>query len=190
MNRLLQFVLIASILGFSWLGMQAVHELGHVLVARFTGAEVIKVVLHPLTISRTDVGETKHPLAVVWGGPIGGCLVPLLLFGISAWLRFREAYLLRFFTGFCFIANGVYIGMGRFLEEGADPKVMTDNGSPQWVLVLFGLITFPVGLYLWHRQGTYFGFGHTARPIDFRGAAISTVCFLFILTAEIMHNSR
>ena len=34
-DRLYQFALIASTLGYSWLGMQIVHELGHVLAAYF-----------------------------------------------------------------------------------------------------------------------------------------------------------
>ncbi len=72
MKRLSQILLIVSFIGFSWLAMQAVHEAGHVLVARLTGGKVIKVALHPLIVSRTDLGENPHPLAVVWGGPLVG----------------------------------------------------------------------------------------------------------------------
>ena len=43
MKRLAQILLIVTCIGFAWLAMQVVHELGHVLVARLTGAEVIKV---------------------------------------------------------------------------------------------------------------------------------------------------
>ena len=46
------------------------HEAGNVLVARVTGGEVIKVALHPLIGSRTDLGENPHPLAVVWEDPL------------------------------------------------------------------------------------------------------------------------
>jgi len=65
MKRLPQILLIVTFIGFSWLAMQVVHEAGHVLVARLTGAEVTKVALHPLIVSRTDVAENPHPLAVV-----------------------------------------------------------------------------------------------------------------------------
>src|SRR5437762_13456562 len=68
MKRLPQMLLILTFIGFSWLAMQAVHEMGHVLVARVTGGEVVKVALHPLIVSRTDLGENPHPLAVVWVG--------------------------------------------------------------------------------------------------------------------------
>ena len=111
-KRLLQVLLIATFIGFCWLGMQIVHEAGHVLVARLTGGEVVKVALHPLIVSRTDLGLNPHPLAVVWGGPLFGSLFPLLLFGLAAALRWAGVYLFRFFAGFCLVANGVYIGIG------------------------------------------------------------------------------
>jgi hypothetical protein len=76
MDRLYQAILIASILGLSWLGMQVVHEAGHVLVAWAGGETVYRVVLHPLAISRTDTSHDRHPLLVVWGGPVLGVLLP------------------------------------------------------------------------------------------------------------------
>jgi predicted Zn-dependent protease len=48
-------MLIGSTVVGSWLGMQAVHELGHVLGAWWTDGDVSRVVLHPLSISRTDL---------------------------------------------------------------------------------------------------------------------------------------
>ena len=69
-GRLNQIILIGTFIGFSWLGMQAVHELGHVLGAILTGGRVTTVVLHPLTISRTDVFPNPHPLIEVWAGAI------------------------------------------------------------------------------------------------------------------------
>jgi hypothetical protein len=74
-----QVILIASTLLGSWLGMQAVHELGHVAGAWLTGGRVEKVVLHPLTISRTDLAHNPAPLLVVWAGPTVGVLLPLAL---------------------------------------------------------------------------------------------------------------
>jgi hypothetical protein len=97
--------------------MQVVHETGHVLLARLTGGEVIKVALHPLIVSRTDLGENPHPLAVVWGGPLVGSLLPLLVFALAAAFRLPGAYLIRFIAGFCLIANGVYIGIGWLLAD-------------------------------------------------------------------------
>jgi hypothetical protein len=190
MKRVLQMLLIVSFIGFSWLAMQVVHETGHVLVGRLTGAEVTKVALHPLIMSRTDVAENPHPLAEVWGGPLVGSLLPLLLFALAAACRLPGVYLLRFFAGFCLIANGVYIGIGHFLAEGADPWVMMENGSPRWLLVLFGAVTFPIGLYLWHGQGPHFGLGSAKGKVDARAAFISAGLFLALTGAEVVRNVR
>ena len=190
MKRLPQILLIATFIAFSWLAMQVVHEAGHVLLARLTGAEVTKVALHPLIMSRTDLAEDPHPLAVVWGGPLVGSLFPLLLFALAAVFRWPGAYLLRFFAGFCLIANGVYIGIGHFLADGADPWVMMENGSPRWLLVLFGAAAFPVGLYLWHRQGSHFGLGNAKGQVDTRAAFISGGLLLALAGAEVVRNVR
>ena len=190
MKRVPQVLLIITFIGFSWLAMQVVHEAGHVLAARLTGAEVTKVALHPLIVSRTDVAENPHPLAVVWAGPLFGSLFPLLLFVLAAVFRMPGVYLLRFFAGFCLIANGVYIGIGHFLAEGADPEVMMENGSPRWLLVLFGAVAFPAGLYLWHRQGPHFGLGGAQGKVDTRAAFISVALFLALTVAEVVRNVR
>src|SRR5262245_59144782 len=112
MKRLHQGILIGSTLLGSWLGMQAVHESGHVLGASLTGGRVARVVLYPLTISRTDLAFNPNPLVVVWAGPALGVLLPLLLWGIAAAMRMPGAFVLRFFAGFCLIANGAYLAVG------------------------------------------------------------------------------
>jgi hypothetical protein len=145
--------------------MQAVHECGHVLGAWMTGGEVIRIVLHPLTISRTDLGLNPHPLPVVWAGPVFGVLFPLALWGTAATLRMPGSFVLRFFAGFCLIANGSYIAAGSFARVG-DCGEMLRHGSLMWQLWLFGAITIPAGFWLWHRQGTRFGFGSAKDEID------------------------
>ena len=77
MKRLHQVLLIGTFLPLCWLAMMDVHELGHVVGAVATGGRVEKVVLDPLTISRTDVLPNPNPLLVVWAGPIVGVLLPL-----------------------------------------------------------------------------------------------------------------
>ena len=190
MKRAAQILLIVTFVMFSWLAMQAVHEMGHVVVARLTGGEVIKVALHPLIVSRTDIGDNPHPLAVVWGGPLVGSIFPLLLFALAYACRLPGAYLFRFFAGFCLVANGVYIGIGWTLADGADPSVMTENGSPRWLLVLFGLLAAPIGLYLWHRQGSHFGLGEAKGNVNMRAALISATLLLALAGAELLRNVR
>ena len=158
MKRVNQAVLIVSTILASWLGMQVIHEAGHVLGAMVSGGTVKLVVLYPLTISRTDLATNPDPLFVVWAGPILGVLFPVALWGIVASLRLPGAFMARFFAGFCLIANGAYIGVGS-LEGIGDCGEMLRHGSDRWQLWLFGAMTVPAGFGLWHRQGRYFGLG-------------------------------
>jgi hypothetical protein len=178
-KRLHQGILIVSTVLGSWLGMQAVHEFGHVGGAWLTGARVAKVVWHPLTISRTDLADNPRPLAVVWAGPLVGVLVPLVFWGIAGALQVPGAFLLRFFAGFCLIANGAYIAGGSFDGIG-DCGEMLRHGSPIWLLWLFGTATVPAGLWLWHEQGPHFGLG-TARGQVKAGVTYASLVGLLLL---------
>src|SRR5438552_3539003 len=100
--------------------MQAVHELGHVVCAWATGASVVRVVLDPLTFSRTDVAGGRHPALVAWAGPLCGAALPLIVWLAGRGAGWPGAYLLRFFAGFCLVANGAYVGFGSF-EPAGDP---------------------------------------------------------------------
>ncbi len=142
--------------------MQAVHEFGHVAGAWMTGGRVATVVLHPLTISRTDLAANPDPLTVVWAGPVLGCVLPLIAWWVTR--RWSWSFLLRFFAGFCLIANGAYIAVGAFDRVG-DCGEMLKHGSAMWQLWLFGLVTVPVGFRLWHGLGPQFGLGKAPSPM-------------------------
>ena len=189
-KRIPQFILIGTFVPFCWLAMQVVHELGHVLLAWATKGEVTKVALHPLIMSRTDLAENPHPLAVVWGGPLLGFLIPLIAFGAASISRAPGVYLFRFFAGFCLVANGVYIGTGWLIANGADPGVMIENGSPTSLLVAFGLLTFPAGLYLWHRQGHHFGLAEANGNVSIAASAVSAALLLVLVAFELIRNQR
>ena len=189
MKRTEQFILILTFITFSWLGMQVVHELGHVAAAHATGARVLKVYLHPLIISETDIDQNSHPLIVVWAGCLTGTLLPLLAFGIAKLCRAPGLYLFRFFAAFCLVANGVYIGMGSS-KNGWDTEVMLDNGSPRWLMVLFGLATYPLGLYLWHKLGPNFGLGQAKGKVDRKATITSAALLLTLVTVELIMNSQ
>ena len=168
-----QFILIGSTLIGCWLGMQAVHELGHVLGAWATGAEVRRVVLSPTTISRTDVVNNARPLIVAWGGPVVGVALPLLFGALARLARLPGEFLLRFFAGFCLIANGLYIGLGSFGRIG-DCGELLRHGAAAWQLWLFGVLTAPIGLALWHGQGASFGMGAAQGQVS-RSATYASV---------------
>jgi hypothetical protein len=184
-KRLHQGILIISVLMGSWLGMQAVHESGHVLAALLSGGRVAKVVLHPLTISRTDLAYNPSPLLVVWAGPIFGITLPLALWSVSALLRLPGTFVLRFFAGFCLIANGAYIGCGSFDRVG-DCGEMLRHGSALWQLWLFGAVTVPAGLWLWQGQGSHFGLGATQGRVSAGVAYASMAACLGLLSLALL----
>jgi hypothetical protein len=172
-------ILTVTLIPLCWLGMMMVHELGHVLGAVATGGHVTRVVLHPLTISRTDVQPNPAPLVVTWAGPALGILVPILVLVVWRLLRLPEMHLWRFFTGFCLIANGLYLAVGSFDRVG-DAGDLLRHGASAWQLWLFGVATVPAGLWLWHGQGRHFGLGQNALPVSSR-AAISTASLLALI---------
>lgn len=192
MNRFHQILLIGTFLPLCWLCMMAVHEAGHVAGALATGARIEKVVLHPLTISRTDVFPNPAPLLVVWAGPIVGVLVPLGLFAVAVVARWRWRYLPQFFAGFCLIANGCYVGAGAFLRgnDASDPGVMIAQGSPMWWLGGFAVVTFAFGLYLWNGLGPDFGLGPSQGRVDRRAAYASCVVLAAVVVLEFALSGR
>lgn len=185
MKRFHQLLLVGTFLPLCWLLMQAVHEVGHIVFGLATGGTVAKVVLHPLTISRTDTLGSFHPLIVVWGGPAVGALAPLALWGIAKAMQQSWSYLLQFFAGFCLIANGGYLGAGSFSGAG-DAGDLTRYGSPTWSLWLFAAITFPLGLYLWNGLGPKFGLGPSGGVVDRRAALASCGLLVLVLVLELV----
>lgn len=189
MNRLHQVLLIGTFLSLCWFSMMAVHELGHVVGAIATGGRVERVVLHPLTISRTDVSPNPSPMLVVWAGPIIGVVLPLGLLLAARVGRFKWTYLIQFFAGFCLIANAAYIGVGSFGRIG-NAGDMLRHESPIWSLWLFGGVSFPFGLYLWNRLGPHFGLGEAAGKVDHRAAYFSCALLLLTVITELALSSR
>jgi hypothetical protein len=183
MARFHQALLIVSLAVLSWLLMQAVHELGHVLAAWVTGGCVAKVVLHPFSISRTDVEPNPKPLVVVWSGPILGSFIPLLLWAVTEATQQQTRYLWRFFCGFCLLANGLYIGVGSFGAIG-DAGDLVRYGSSIWTLWVFGLVTVPAGFMVWNGLGPAFGIGTQAPPVPARLAYFVAGSLLLILIVE------
>jgi hypothetical protein len=189
MNRLYQITLIVSTLALCWLGMQVVHETGHVLAAWASGERVDRVVLHPLTISRTDATHDQHPLLVVWGGPLLASLLPSGALAVMRLVRSRWSFLLRFFVGFSLISNGAYLGVGSF-EGVGDAGDLLRYGASRWTLIAFGLICVPSGLFLWHGLGPHFGLGQAKGRVDRRAAMGSLGLVLAVVLIEVILESR
>lgn len=153
MARFRTFTFAGLMLVLSWYGMMAVHELGHVVGAMSTGGTLQRVVLHPMSISRTDVSPNPHPAWVVWLGPVLGCLMPLAVTCFTSGCETTIRKSAQFFAGFCLIANGAYIAIGSFDQVG-DCGELLRTGAPQAILIAFGAITIPLGFALWHKLGS------------------------------------
>jgi hypothetical protein len=184
-DRFFQVLLIASGCYLSWLLFMAIHELGHVMGALATGARVERVVLGPLLISETVLGENPRPLLVVWAGPVLGVLLPAALWGGVRLLKCSRAYLLRFLAGFCLVANGAYIGADAFYQNG-DGRVMALCGTPVWAMLLFGMVTVTPGLLLWHRQGRFFGMGEAGGRVARADAVAVSIAMVVVVAAELV----
>jgi hypothetical protein len=147
----------------SWMGMLALHELGHIIGAWLTGGRVISVSIPPFGFSQTIVHPNPREGIVVWCGPILGAMLPLLAVLVTRAFRGRVPNLLLFYGGFCAIANGAYIGVGWIWHSG-DAGDLMRLGHPAPLLVVFGLISAAAGLWCWHFTG--FGFAGPLRRQD------------------------
>jgi hypothetical protein len=114
-----------------------------------------------------------------------GIVAPVVAWSIAVALCRPWAFLLRFFAGFCLIANGAYIAGGS-VDGIGDAGVMLRHGSPAWVLWAFGGVTVLAGLAIWHGQGRHFGFGPRVNPIDPRTYWVSTAAGLLLITIGLL----
>lgn len=187
-SRSQQVILVISFMGFSWLMMQVVHELGHIVFTILPGGQVEKVVLHPLTFSRTDISSNPQPLLQVWGGPIVGIALPIVIWGIAS--LFRTSYLsfFRFFAGFCCIANGAYIGFAPD-SPGLDTQVMLSLGSERWLLVIFGVTMIALGLWFFNSTGRIFGFGVPDGRVNVRHTVVSVCLLSVVVVLELIFSA-
>ncbi len=178
-RTVLAFTTIVS----SWLLMQAIHESGHAICAVLTGGSVRRIVLVSWEFSRTDLIQNPRPLIVCWAGPIMGVAAPVAIWLLARQIGWTGAFWLRFLAGFCLIANGAYIGVGAFTQDG-DSGDLIREGSPVWLLSIFGMSTTLVGLLLWHRLGEQFGFGANGRLISWKPAIFSLFITATIVVVE------
>lgn len=189
MQRSRQFAFISALVALCWLGMMAVHELGHVIGAVVTGGTVQRCVLHPLTISRTDVSPNPYPGIVVWLGPLVGCGLPLVLWAVVPRRLAAVRLAAQFFAGFCLIANGAYIGVG-WVDRVGDTGEMLRHGTPAGCLWALAGVTVPAGLYLWHRLGSLRHFLATPSLITQPMAYGAAMLLALVVACELAWSPR
>jgi hypothetical protein len=121
-------------------------------------------------------------------GPVIGCLLPVIALVVARWRRWRGWYVFQFIAGFALIANGAYITLGSLSGIG-DAGDLLRYHSPIWLLWLFGLITIPIGLWLWNDWGPHFGPGAKANSVDAGVAHFMFAVVLAIVLLEITLSS-
>ncbi|MCA9280191.1 MAG: hypothetical protein H6815_00575 [Phycisphaeraceae bacterium] len=132
--------------------MIALHELGHVVFAVFSGGTVSHVSFPLVGFSQTHLLKNPSPLFVAWGGMVVGCTLPVILWlGVKS-VHKRYGIWSQFVAGFCLVVNGCYIACGSFTHAG-DADDMLRHGSPQWILIVTGAVAAVAGLYVWHLAG-------------------------------------
>lgn len=174
-------VLLAAILPVCWLGMMAVHELGHVLAAWLAGAKVHRVVLPLFSFSRTDVGHSEWQRAIIWAGPAVGVGLPILMWLVAWMMKWEVAFVLRFFAGFCLIANGAYIGFG-WIDSIGDAGELRAAGESTAVMTVVGILAVVTGLMMWSGLSGAFGFGANRQHVSQR-VAMGVLAALVLLIA-------
>jgi hypothetical protein len=100
-------------------------------------------------------------------------------------VKWRFAFLLRFFAGFCLVANGAYLAGGSFDGIGDCGDLMR-HGTPIWLLWLFGAIALPAGLVLWHRQGRLFGLSPESSSLESRAAYVMLAMAVATIVVELI----
>lgn len=181
-HLLATLVLVTTTILASWYAMMITHESGHVLAAWISGGRVVRVVLHPLAFSRTDLASNPHPMLVAWGGPAWGSALPLAVWLVARAMKFRLAFLLRFFSGFCLVANGAYLVSAAAIPAG-DTHDMLRLGAPLWSIVTPGVVATASGLMLWNGLGP--SFGTRGQHVD-RMAIIAMAASLFVLLTGVL----
>ena len=147
-----------------WLGMMACHEVGHALGGWGSGGTVVDVELPLAGFSHTLVSPNPRPLVERACGPLAGCLLPGLVYGLACLCRDGSARRARFFWGFCLIANGAYLGLG-WIDGAGDAGDLMGLGVPAWGLVVFGAAVLPAGVAMWNHTASGFGWGDEAAGV-------------------------
>ena len=128
MNR---FAVFALLIAWAWLTMTLVHELGHVVVGCACGAKLGSIEIRPWCLPYSFFSPNPMPLLTLWGGPIIGCTLPLLV----AWLSKRPA--VWFVAWFCIVANGLYLLTGCYSNDSELDSVKMVKAGMSTPLLIF-----------------------------------------------------
>jgi hypothetical protein len=86
------------------------------------------------------------------------------------------------------VANGAYLAFGSLGRIG-DAGDLLDHGAAPWLLWLFGLVTIPGGLWLWHGLGPQFGLGQGGHVERADGYVMLVMVGLVIVLELVLSSS-
>jgi hypothetical protein len=93
-------------------------------------------------------------------------------------MNYPLAFLLRFFAGFCLIANGAYLASAAILPVG-DAEELLRTGAPLWALVWPGSAAVVVGVLLW--RGLRVEFGIASQAVDRRALHVVSMALAVLI---------
>lgn len=122
-------IVLVALVAASWCVMVVTHELGHLIAGWAGGGTLQRADLAPWTLPYSVFDPDPRPLLTLWGGPVAGVLIPLL---IAAMVRRQWIW---FIAWFCVLANGAYLALAwvsneptldaaRLLRHGAHPATI------------------------------------------------------------------
>ena len=135
-------LVFAALLAASWCVMTFVHESGHVLCGWIGGGKLQEADLTPWSLPYSRFEPDPHPLLTLWGGPVIGVLVPVIVAAVA-----RQRWL-WFIAYFCLLANGAYLAAAwisgeRFLDT---PRLLHHGAHPASIAA-FCVATIVAGYY-------------------------------------------
>ena len=141
MTTYVRFILLVIV---SWVVMLTTHECGHILCGWCTGAVLQSYDLLPWHMPYSFFEPDPHPLITLWGGPILGVCIPVLVaFTLNRPSTWFVAY-------FCLLANGSYLALAWMVGDSfLDTTKLIQHGAWSVSLFAYCLVTILPG---------YFGF--------------------------------
>ena len=135
----------------SWVIMTFTHEIGHILVGQCGGGKLIAYELLPWRIPYSLFSPDPNPLITLWGGLISGVLLPWILAIVV-----RQNWL-QIISGFCILANGLYISTGWFIDAPhLDTQRLLKFGANPIPIILYCLVCLLIGYRMFRNSSIRF----------------------------------
>ena len=135
------------LLAASWCAMTFVHESGHVVCGWASGGTLQDADLAPWHLPHSNFDPDPHPLVTLWGGPILGAAVPLV---VALAVRRGWAWFIAYF---CVLANGSYLAVAWVTGESyLDTARLLQNGAHPATVAGYCVVTIGAGYFGFRRQ--------------------------------------